>query len=134
MPDSETLNSGSGGNSEPASDGARIANARESVRQDAIRATTRVSNTDHAVRAGLIDVANSGKIGKRVVMAPTLPRPDVHKRTLPKKALPEADSLRDIRAMNKRDIPVDDKRPHCKTRPNNDRKGGGGGKGFVPWC
>lgn len=27
-----------------------------------------------------------------------------------------------------------DRRPHCKTRPNRDSKGKGGGKGFVPWC
>lgn len=30
----------------------------------------------------------------------------------------------------------DDLRPHCKTRPKDNRSkgGGGGGKGFVPWC
>lgn len=29
---------------------------------------------------------------------------------------------------------AEDRRPHCKTRPNRAKGGKGGGKGFVPWC
>lgn len=29
---------------------------------------------------------------------------------------------------------LEDKRPHCKPRPNRGKSKGGGSKGFVPWC
>lgn len=43
------------------------------------------------------------------------------------------DPARDIRKKEARD---DDRRPHCKDRPERDTRGGGGGKRkeFVPWC
>ncbi|UYD39169.1 MAG: hypothetical protein [Wigfec virus K19_56] len=124
----QSLNQGTGGSPQQvAADGARIANARQSVLDDAKR-VGRVSTTDHVARAGLVKVANSGN----VVRKPVGRDPYKAKRKPPA----EADTLKQVRVMNKRDtdVPKEDRRPHCKPRPNQDKRGGGGGKGFVPWC
>lgn len=109
-------------------DGANTANTREEIRQQAVQRLS--AREKKATRQALYDAAFADAQDKQVrKRLREVPKPLTAQR---QKEIAVPDSLREIRAMNKRD--VEDRRPHCTTRPDRTNKRGGGSKGFVPWC